>query len=1770
MRSLRGAQQGYRYQDIVAEKIVCWALAFYINPTFIVDEKESPDDSIEDLKVIVGLKKDCFQIKHSNNRQLAIKDFKATGELSLKKLLNYDESQKGFTNRYFFLLKWKTPTDELKGLFIEDELKIFEYKGTKYFKFNPSAFHDICLKLDLEANSQSASLLSKIHVLCDMPESSRDFSSPLELEDDLINTISNLGIGRFPNESTTPEQFAINLFNELNFYRSDKVFTITAKELLKKLCVCVDFGKLNETPSVNESILISDEEGINRVFELVDKNERTLIVGEPGSGKTYFCYSFEEFLCRKKTSYTKHYFYVNTLDADLTKRSRGDYLVGNLLSAIYERYPETKSGGSLFGASIDDLNLALESIDERLVILVDGVDHAFRNYLPNQDDGLIDTINRIVTNDYIHILLISQPSPHLDGLANFAKLAMERWTSKNIKALAKKKGVALSDSDESIIENKGQGNPLYINYLLDNIADIANVPVYNGDIKDYYSYLTKNSDSPHLFQYFVAIPFSFTERDFSSISNSGNAGELFIRKNLFLLKYNNLTLGYKVYHESLIRFLFDYCEKNNIDLKQTKRNVIDYLKRQPFYSDFKSYNYTNQLCFEVGDLDSILGYVSYDFLINSLYNGRCLAEINNNLHYFKEAICQKESFELYTNYLLIKKCLDVYFDEEYAVDQTPDYFMAYLSIAGEAGIESLLLHDHSPKNANLIYYSAAMDGIVPPVSFLKEQADYSSFERDYSISNAVISRYLEGKAINGVKREIPFSQKLEIFRTIRELGKTGDFSNTNDEDLKSIMNTFSFEPVFKDASNRIKMNFERSFFKEDFAKILCDFVSGANCGFVNQNQELLVSELQEGEFIFAVFRLALDNHAAYETFKKFANQKLFNKTLLSNIVQFKKRVEPFKGKPRACDFTSVEFKYVFVNLLLLPLKYLTELQGEYFKEVLEIKDKLETSFRGSVMSCISLDEIMENIKVFLDGDNMEVILKAIEHNVADTLRYRHYAYSAGFCFKLSRLYKDFSKIKQKDYYKKGIGYSLCYGSHKDVFFEEIIDAFDAVESFLDEPVKDLIDIGDMANGLDYHTDGRETKWFFIDWIRMASQKNVAGCSSYICDRRLNCNYFWKIDIGTGKVLERIYDKVSTKLLFYLLVSNQFEESHFDYNIYYYCLKQLVNEKEIGLVHQLLNYLVSLKEEFVRDSSFVNKLNSIIGTEKLDFQPFSAETNQAIEKEQERQRISPTSPLDSITSLENFSLSDVAEVIFDKKPLSDNNKEVIEKLFYNYRWHSDLKELCDLILAKEWNGHDKAYLYAISYFYCRDGWDKAFIRPDFFEKGLKQDKKLFRKYFFDAVKRNQDVWRGVGGMCGALSLDLETRACSIEAWKSIKDFTTKRLPDCCHEIDVFQFEEDVLTENIGLDLLLSGLNDYGLDNHKTILRFVEEEIQRNNEMVINWIFNRWGNLKLFTKLDLLTILLRNDFDFNGNSELLDRCLRSDDSVLSKVILSSVVSGKKAKAIPPVRVFVGSEEQLFCYKSLYSFRHIYDFCAHRGIDSELFLTLFKEKSQNKKASDEYQLFYSPASLRPIDNYYRYNVFLEASEEFFNTFAGKIEEDDLFDIAFALLPFGENICTNIFGPFVDDSSFVTLASYDAKEIQGEFAGESNLKVKKHLSIKQLGNEGHHLLLNNIDSICSNDFLYDHQIEFVLPFEMMEKYNIECKEISGARSYFVDGKMVALFQTIKSSFDGVGDYCHRYYLNEEGRFYIQKEFLNRICIDYGYSESEYESDMRTIEYFG
>ena len=533
---LRGAQKGYRYQDIASAFIVLKSL-FDDDDSIIfqIDEKDndngkiSKNDIIDDLKIISNKNKFNFQIKYSKSgKTLSLADLESDGQLSIKTIIEYDKEYKG-ASCYCFILRWDFPKDEIKEWFVKSSSHLFNYGLGIVYIFNKDKKQEIQTKLELDDSSFS-NIFNRLFFIIDSNNFSGSFYEAGQLESQMITAASSIGIGKFPNEKTQPIDFCIKLTDWVSNHRSSETYNFTIKDMLKKMNVVTDYGRLNQIFEVNESIFISQMDKYRDVLSQIRLNEKNIITGEPGSGKTYFIHGFINFLESEKINCSVHYLFKNVNDDFYIKRINIEYVIGNLFSNLLSIFPEFKLDYKTYNPTIDLLNDLISKINKEVFIFIDGIDHAYRNYNDvSEPRKIVELLNKIKTNQYCHVVYISQPIIDLIN-AGFNRIEIARWNYEECSNLIDKYGV-FSEIQKKIMFDKSKGNPLYLSYLCKSIDDIDKCPVYSGDIKDYYQYLESTYSRFAYLRYLAIIPFYFSNNDFVEITGLGgnpSAGDKFM------------------------------------------------------------------------------------------------------------------------------------------------------------------------------------------------------------------------------------------------------------------------------------------------------------------------------------------------------------------------------------------------------------------------------------------------------------------------------------------------------------------------------------------------------------------------------------------------------------------------------------------------------------------------------------------------------------------------------------------------------------------------------------------------------------------------------------------------------------------------------------------------------------------------------------------------------------------------------------------------------------------------------------------------------------------------------------------------------------------------------------------------------------------------------------------------------------------------------------------------------------------------------------------
>ena len=234
-----------------------------------------------------------------------------------------------------------------------------------------------------------------------------------------------------------------------------------------------------------------------------------VITGLPGSGKSTSLSEFFETLEKDRGfAVCRYYCFVKPNDDAARRRVEAETLRVNLLSALHQQFPEELDrrydySEQRFTEVLAELGNSLSAQGRKLVILIDGLDHAERDPL--------------VRESVLHALPTALPTGVLvvvgtQELKNWEPLALregreqrhvpiELFTVAQTRLyLVEKQGLVLDNAWVERIHGKSHGLPLYLRYvaewLREHNGDVATLdampPAGDGDIRNYYERLWSN------------------------------------------------------------------------------------------------------------------------------------------------------------------------------------------------------------------------------------------------------------------------------------------------------------------------------------------------------------------------------------------------------------------------------------------------------------------------------------------------------------------------------------------------------------------------------------------------------------------------------------------------------------------------------------------------------------------------------------------------------------------------------------------------------------------------------------------------------------------------------------------------------------------------------------------------------------------------------------------------------------------------------------------------------------------------------------------------------------------------------------------------------------------------------------------------------------------------------------------------------------------------------------------------------------------------------
>ncbi|OBW91972.1 hypothetical protein [Gallibacterium anatis] len=1181
--SLNNAHEGYQYQDLLCSYFILKEVILgRFDSVLTFDKKHIENDRFDDLVIQNGDNTQRKQIKYSNetNAKYLSKDDLSNdngASLAIYKLFENWRELRTVQTEFRLCLAWNDPIENN----IKDALilqvgnsssnsiitNVFKLNIDNIWQENPENFNRWNnLKRYVKQNNidrnEFSQFCNEFLIETNFPKASLDFLYPNALERILIEQAKKIGIGEYPNNDISINDFLIKIVKYSGDFRT-KSIKLSIKQILEKLRIKTDFGQIEQKFQINQEKNIIFKEKIEALLQDFRKNQKSILIAEPGAGKSWFLTNLIEYLKENNQKVVRHYCFTGIEDSFSEQRITSDVFFGNLIADIQLIYPESqKQKEKIFASNLNELNLLLSNINEPLVIIIDGLDHIERilsqsKTLSQEKTRIIDFISRIEIPDNVSIILGSQPVNEINTLIQnhyFLRVDLPKWNVDDILSLVHKFNIDTQTYNlTQILLDKSQGNPLYLNYMLNHLKENPNInikndfPEYDFNLKSYYDFLSSqlNENSTTL-NILSCLEFSITREEFSEI----NPFSHHLDKDLKILSpviLENLSRGgISLYHDSFRRYQLEKLGEANISCYHI---IGDWLNKKGFYDNPKSYRYLFKYLFNSGKYSEISSYATPDFLVKSLYYGYPEKSIRENSLCFLYVAQKLKSWSLLSFLSEFNRTIYSTNSEEYYnqfIENFEIYFESVLNIYGYDRANSLLFFNNE-MNFDIVTTAKAFS-ILTKNGYKSDWKKVGDLFKD-SISEENFEYFLysqidnKEKLLNILKKSS--KNENEIFFNIC-------ISFLIKNNLLSVINSFTQE-LYDNVKNSIclKINKISILNNNDFYIPITFKSSGLfidaieNRGYIDSKAMndfyFLVSLYAKYDIDYLIeFEKSIKPQNFFYNWIKFfirtfiIEQKFHNEELAPHItknIEFLcSDVDPFKGNPRAVDFRYTN-KRLIATSIVQSLKY--------------IHNKDTWSFIIKKIIALPIERIDVIKEININDDNIDYILDA--YSQFEENQESHYYEYAEYYFQKALIYSRTQYIEQaKNELKNAILYITNYTFRKDVTLSEIVDPIDALHKLnanlalgYTKKLKYLTD----AVGK-YTEDGKGIKWIAIDWFKHLSSIDYHLSGKYLISELMKAPYFWKLDymfVDFLAVSQKMADPIILNFLYNLLPTNNREK-----------------------------------------------------------------------------------------------------------------------------------------------------------------------------------------------------------------------------------------------------------------------------------------------------------------------------------------------------------------------------------------------------------------------------------------------------------------------------------------------------------------------------------------------------------------------------------------------------------------------------------------------------
>lgn len=433
------------------------------------------------------------------------------------------------------------------------------------------------------------------------------------------------------------ERHAIDLHEPITRQHLDEIFRKAQRRFLLPQVFPVDASHFVEVPGFGAALRMEIE---------AMQSGYVVVTGLPGSGKSTSLSEFFDSLANGNGFAVCRYFcFVRSDDDSSHLRLEAEALRVNLLSELQNHFGHLLNrqfdfGEHRFTEVLSELGRSITAQGQKLVILIDGLDHAER------DSQVRDSVLRALPTALPPGVIIVAGTQELKHWQPFAlregreqhNVPIPLFTVLETRAfLSGKHGLTLDESTIAAIHEKSQGLPLYLRYVASWLREHGGDPetlqtmpeAGDGDIRNYYARLWANFDQDgmgyarYLCGVLAALRFPVRLDELPEFQSAISSVEMesALRSVIHLLRGEDDQVS--VFHDSFRVFV-----NSQIDAPTRRRiaeDILAKLKRER--GSARWFTYVFRYALEAGDDDYLLTEVNRPFVDFALQHCRPAVEI---------------------------------------------------------------------------------------------------------------------------------------------------------------------------------------------------------------------------------------------------------------------------------------------------------------------------------------------------------------------------------------------------------------------------------------------------------------------------------------------------------------------------------------------------------------------------------------------------------------------------------------------------------------------------------------------------------------------------------------------------------------------------------------------------------------------------------------------------------------------------------------------------------------------------------------------------------------------------------------------------------------------------------------------------------------------------------------------------------------------------------------------------------------------------------------